>query len=210
MMLSLMILAAAPDQTLLDKLGEQALAMESNWNKTACTIEVLGEEKDGDGKVTKSTRTSLRVTRDGTAITRKLSHHEENGKDLTEAKRKEIEGKEAAKVSRSPFHPTERVKYRFEQKDPAHIAFEPVGDKTEENLVGEAVLDPGALLVKALEMRPAKLPMFVKELAIRVEFDAATPNGKGMSLLSVKGTAGALFFTKRFSVVTTFSDYSGL
>lgn len=205
-----MILAAAPDASLLEKLADQAQTMESLWNKTACTIEVQGEEKDGDGKVTKSSKTSLRVTRNDGKISRSLSHHEENGKDLTEAKRKEIENKEAAKVSRSPFHPSQQSQYRFEVKDGARIAFEPLGARTDENLIGEAELDGQSMLVKALQMRPAKLPMFVQDLAIRVEFDAPTVNGKGMSLLSVKGTAGALFFKKHFSIVTTFSAYEPL
>lgn len=206
-----MMLAAAPDASLLDKLGEQTLAMETFWNKAACTIEVSGDEKDGAGKVTKTFKTSLRVTRDGTKVTRKLTSHEENGKDLTEAKRKAIEEKEGTKTSRSPFHPSERAKYRFELlADGKRISFEPVGSRTDENLIGEASIDPEAGQVLSLTMRPAKFPMFVQELEIHVEFAAATPSGKGMSLLTVNGLAGALFFKKRFSVVTKFSDYAAL
>lgn len=206
-----MILAAAPDAALLAKLGEQTLAMENFFNKASCLVEVAGEEKDGDGKITKSSKTSVRVSRDGAKVSRKLVSHEEDGKDLTEAKRKEIEGKEAAKVSRSPLHPTEQTKYRFAlTSDPTRIAFEPVAAKTEDNLAGEALIDVDGARVLALEMRPAKLPMFVQELSIRVDFDADTPSGKGMSTLTVKGLAGALFFKKRFSVTTRFSDYAAL
>jgi len=207
--LTLALVAAAPDSALLDALGEQALAMESFWNKASCELDVVGEEKDSDGKVTKTTKTSLRVARDGTAVTRTLLHHEENGKDLTEAKRKEIEGKEGTKTSRSPFHPLERSKYRFTSltDDSSRIAFEPVGAKSEENLVGEAKVDPAERRVLSLDMRPAKYPMFVSELAIHVGFDADTPKGKGMSELTVKGVAGPFFFKKHFAVVTTFRAY---
>ncbi|MFT3707009.1 MAG: hypothetical protein QM817_05000 [Archangium sp.] len=206
--LTMILAASPPDPALLEKLGAQAQSMESLWNSTACTIDVDAEEQDGAGKVTKTVKTSLRVARDGKNVTRKLISHQEDGKDLTEAKRKEIEGKEGSKVSKSPFHPDEQKKYRFDQKDPTHITFEPLGSKTEDNLIGEATIDPDTQTVKALDMHPAKFPMFVQELGIRVEFDANTSNGKGMSALNIKGLAGALFFKKRFVVKTRFSDYA--
>lgn len=206
------LLAAAPDAALLDALADQALAMEAFWKKASCELDVVGEEKDSDGKVTKSTKTSMRVARDGTTVTRTLLHHEENGKDLTEAKRKELEGNEGTKTSRSPFHPLDRSKYRFTSltDDSSRIAFEPLGAKTEENLVGEAKVDPASRRVLSLDMRPAKFPMFVTELAIYVGFDADTPQGKGMSVLTVKGVAGPFFFRRGFNVVTTFRDYAAL
>ncbi|MBL8911618.1 MAG: hypothetical protein JNM17_13075 [Archangium sp.] len=205
-----MILTAAPDATLLDQLSDQTLAMETFWNKAACQLDVSADEKDGAGKVTKTVKTSLRVSRDGTHVTRKLLSHEENGKDLTEAKRTEIEGKEGTKTAKSPFHPTVRATYKFELVKPDRIAFEPLGARTEDNLIGEASIDPQNGRVLALTMRPGKFPMFVQELEIHVEFAANTPSGKGMSLLTVNGLAGALFFKKRFSVVTAFSDYAAL
>lgn len=210
--LTLFVVAAAPDASLLEALGAQALDMETFWSKASYEVDVIGEERDGDGKVTKTTKTLLQVSRDGTKVTRTLRSHEENGKDLTEAKRKDLEGKDGTKTSRSPFHPSERSKYRFTllADDASRIAFEPVGAKSDENLVGEAKVDPAARRVLALDMRPGKLPMFVSELSIHVGFDAETPKGKGMSELTVKGVAGALFFKKRFSVVTTLHDYQVL
>lgn len=211
-----MMLAATPDPALLDKLGARALALEAYANGSRVTVDVVAEELDADGKVKKTTHTALRVGRSGTKVERKLLTFIENGKDLTESKRAELERppkKEGAAV-KSPFHPDQRARYQFAVLAPPadkptrlRLGFQPAAGKTEELYVGDATVDPETGDVLALSLRPSKTPAFVDSLSIEATLDAPTPAGRAMSRLTLKGVAGFLFIKERFRVVTTFSDY---
>lgn len=214
--LLLVLAAAAPDPALLEKLGARALALEAYANGSRVTVDVVAEELDADGKVKKTTHTAMRVGRSGTKVERKLLTFIEDGKDLTERKRAELEKppkKEGAAV-KSPFHPDQRVKYRFAVLAPPadkpalmRLGFQPAGEKTPELYVGDATLDPETGDVLALSLRPSKTPAFVDSLSIEATLDAPTPAGRAMSRLTLKGVAGFLFIKERFRVVTTFADY---
>ncbi len=214
----LLMLTAAPDAALLEKLGARALQLEAFANASRVTVDIVADKLDSDGKVTKTTHTALRVGRNGTRADRKLLTFVENGKDLTEAKRAELEAppKKEARV-KSPFHPDERAKYQFAVLAPqadkpglARIGFQPAGDKNEELYIGDATVEPESGDVLALSLRPSKNPAFVQSLFIEATLDTVTPAGRAMSVLTIKGVAGVLFFKDRFRVVTTFTGYEAL
>ncbi len=217
MSLLLMLVAATPEPALLDKLGARALQLETYVNDSRVTVDVVAEELDGDGAVKKTTHTTLRVGRSGGKVERKLLTYTENGKDLTESKRAELEKppkKEGAGV-KSPFHPDERAKYQFAVLAPpsdrpslARLGFQPAGEKTDQLSIGDATIDPQTGDVLTLSLRPSKNPSFVDSLSIEASFDAESPAGRAMSRLSIKGVTGLLFVKQRFRVVTTFSDYA--
>ena len=214
----LLMLTAAPDPALLEKLGARALQLETFATASRVTVDIVADKLDSDGKVTKTTHTALRVGRNGTQVDRKLLTFVESGKDLTEAKRAELEAppKKEARV-KSPFHPDQRAKYQFavlsppaDQPNWMRIGFQPAGDKNDELYLGDATVDPETGDVLALSLRPSKNPAFVQSLSIEATLDAVTPAGRAMSSLTIKGVAGALFFKDRFRVVTTFTDYEPL
>lgn len=196
MSLALMVLLAVPEQALLQKLGERALQLEHFNKASKVTVDILAEELDSDGKVTKTTHTALRVARDGSKSERKLLTFVENGKDLTASKRADLEAppKKETQV-RSPFHPDERAKYQFELLPTDHpgqlrIGFQPSGEKTSELYVGEATVDPETGDVLAVSLRPSKNPPFVQSLSIESKLDAVTPAGRATSSLTMSGVGG--------------------
>lgn len=214
-MLSLLAvtLAAAPDAALLERLAARAVELEAFTNAATVTFDVQGEELDGDGRVTKTKHTRLEVTRDGQQVTRRLLLHEEDGADLTESKRAQLEAPpKSERAVQSPFHPDRRAAYRFDLLPPSpegqvRIAFQPAGEKTPELFIGDATVDAATGELLALSVRLSKNPAMVDALSMDARFDAPTPAGRAMSQLTMRGVAGFLFFKKRFRVVTTLSDY---
>lgn len=205
MWFTLVILAAAPDATLMQRLAQHAERMDTFTRNAAFTVDVVAEEFDADGKATKTTRSSMRVTRRDGKESRKLTKYEENGVDLTEKKRSEIEKAESKPVH-SPFLPSEQTKYRFTLLDAKdehlRIGIEPAGKKDPELITGEAKVDPVRGEVRFVTMAPSKLPAFVDALTLTGTFDE-----RSMTKLTIKGVGGFLFIKKRFGVVTIFRDY---
>lgn len=206
MLLTLLVLATAPDEQLMKRLAQHAEATADYGKTCSVTVDTIAEEYDSDGKTTKTTRSSLRVTRRDGKESRRLTKYEENGVDQTEKKRKEVESAESKPVN-SPFHPAEQPKYRFTQLADDRIGFAPAGEKTPDVITGEATIDVEAGAVRFVTMQPSKMPAFVDALMLTATFDAPTPIGKTMSKLTIKGTGGFLFIKKRFGVVTVFRDY---
>ncbi len=196
--------SGAPDAALLERLAAHAAQMETYSANASFTVDVIAEEYDSDGKATKTTKSSMRVSRKAGKESRKLLRYEEDGVDITEKKRAEVEKAESKPVH-SPFHANEQPKYRFTLLEspgkPLRIAMEPAGRKTPELIIGEADVDPESGEVRFISMRPSKNPAFVDSLALTASFD-----GKAMSQLTIKGVGGFLFIKKRFGVVTTFRD----
>lgn len=217
--LVLMVVAAVPDEALLEKLGARALKLEAFTNGSRVTVDVVADELDSDGAVKKTTHTALRVGRSGSKVDRKLLTHQEDGKDLTERKRAELEQppKKPGASVKSPFHPEQRAKYQFsvlaapaDKPGLLRIGYQPKGELTSELYTGDATVDPETGDLLTLSMRPSKYPAFVEALSLEALFDAPTPAGRAMSRLTMKGVAGALFFKTRFRAVTTFSEYEAL
>jgi hypothetical protein len=218
--LMLLALTSTPDAALLEKLGARAQQLEAFANASRVTVDIVAEELDGEGAVKKTTHTALRVGRSGKKVERKLLTYVEDGKDLTEAKRAELEKEPPKKGGagvQSPFHPEQRTKYQFSLLEPPtehpgllRLGFQPSGEKSESLYVGEATVDPETGDVHSLSLKPSKNPSFVDSLSLEGRFDAPTPAGRAMSKLTMKGVAGLLFFKQRFRVVTTFGDYEPL
>lgn len=212
------IVGAGPDPALLQKLSERAVALEAFAKNARSTVSVVVEKFDADGKVIETTRSTLRVGRTNGKVERKLVSFEEDGKDLTEKKRAELESAEHNERDvKSPFHPDVAAKYAFTVLDaPAdrpnrvRIGFRPAGEKTSELYMGEATVVPETGDVESFSLRPSKNPAFVDSLFIEGTAGAPTPAGSALKTLSIRGSAGLLFFKQRFRIVSTFSDYEPL
>jgi hypothetical protein len=226
-MLLLALLAAAPDPGLLDRLQAHTERLaEFERADGALLVGVSAKEFDGDGKVTHDKELSLISTQVAGVTTAKLEKLVEDGVDLTEKKRAEIEEKENAKAhpskkngdqardllaQRSPFSKQLREKYDFAALPPlesrpelTRVGLKPRGGASEELMVGDALVDAEKGEVVHLSLKPSKLPMLVDRLAIEAEFGQATPAGRSLSRLEFRGEAGLLFLKKRFAAVTTF------
>lgn len=208
-LLTLVLLTASPDPALLQKLAAHTAALETFASHARVTVETTADELDGDGKVTSSKHFVVRQTRDGEKLTRTLVSAEENGKDVTEKQRSELEQKPKRGPVRSPFHPEEQPRYRFTQRDETHVAFEPL-TPSDENFVGEATIDPAAATVQRMTLHIAKLPAMVDQLDMTLLMEAPTPAGNALSRLTLQGKAGVLMFKKRFRVTTTLRNYEAL
>ena len=216
--LVLLLIASVPEPSLLEKLGERAVQLEAFANASRVTVEVVVEKFDAEGVVTKTTRTSLRVGRKKEEVDRKLLSFVENGKDLSESRRAELEAPpKKPMMVKSPFHPDQTDQYRFailapppDQPTLMRLGFQPAGENTDKLYMGDATVDPQTGEVLTLSLRPSKNPPFVHSLSIEATLDAVTPAGRAMSSLTVKGVAGFLFIKERFRIVTTFKDYEPL
>lgn len=220
--LLLLTLAAAPDAALLDRVAERTKALEAFTQNATVTLKVASDELDSDGKSEKHTELIFKVSRKDGKPSRELVSATEDGKDIAEKTRKDLDeakekngnGNGNGKGQASPFHPDERAKYAFALLPPSdkapglvRIAFQPAGEKSDKVMIGDAAVDPETGDVVRMSMRPSKNPRFVDHLYLELEFDAQTPAGRALSKLSARGSGGLLFVKKRFAVVTTFSDY---
>lgn len=225
-MFSILLLAAAaaPDPALLDRVAERSKAIEAYSKEASLKVTVVSDELDAEGTPTRHSEFALQITRSGGEPKRTLLSATEDGKDVTEAKRAELEappkrnndgGKGHGSMSQaSPFHPDHRAKYAFATLPPApaapgllRVAFQPAGEKSDKLMIGDATIDPETGDLVRMSMRPSKNPSFVDHLFLELEFDAVTPAGRALSKIAMKGRGGFLFVKKRFAVVTTFSDY---
>ncbi|MBL8924300.1 MAG: hypothetical protein JNJ54_35960 [Myxococcaceae bacterium] len=223
--LALLVLTSAPDAglvTLLDRVAERSRSIEAFANEASLRVTVVSDELDADGASTKHSELAFEVTRSNGTRQRKLLSATEDGKDVSEDKRRsgfEAPSKRSggktfggSMAELSPFHPEQRAKYAFATLAPSpdglvRVAFQPAGEKTDKLMIGDAAIDPATADLVRLSMRPSKSPRFVDQLSLELEFDAPTPPGRALSKLTMKGRGGVLFVKKRFAVVTTFSDY---
>lgn len=201
--------------------GAAEVASEAAFESRPCTVTIDARELDKKGAVKDASEIVMRRTLVDGKQHDELVRYVENGKDVTaekKAKRAEREkeadeeegnGKDRGQI-RSPFHPKNADGYAFEdlgadKTDPTlrRIRFAPKkGATADDRMIGEATLTPAAQL-RAMRMKPAKLPMLVSTIDIVGEFG---PSGEVVKL-GMKGEAGALFIKKRFDVMTTF-DWS--
>lgn len=203
----MLLLAAAPDAALMEKLGARAQALDGFAQHSKVSIEISAEELDADGTVTAKKHTVMNQVRNGDDLERTLVKHEEDGVDLTEKKRAELEKKPKQGPIASPFLPTVQKKYRFELEGENRVAFVPV-EKSEDTYVGVATIDPETGDITSMRMTLSKLPSMVDSLSMTAVMEAQTPVGRAMSSLKIDGKAGFLMFKKRFRVNTTMKGYS--
>ncbi len=223
----LLVLAAAPNAALVERLTAHADRLEALTKNASMTMTVRGEELDGDGKP-KSTfeRVTRQTVKEGQS-SQELLKAVEDGRDVTEERRREQaekgkkkeEGDQKGRKSVSigaalPFGKKEVEKYEYALLAPSQanpglvrIAFKPRGAKSGELMIGDALVDPEKGELVRLSMRPSKNPRFVDHLVIELEFGAITPAGRALSRLDARGDGGFLLIHKWFHVETLFSDF---
>ncbi len=220
--LLLALLATDPDPDLLARLEAHAERLgELEHRDGDLSISVKTSELDSDGKVTHSKEMEMVVrTRDGHSST-ELKKMLDDGADVTEAHRGDLEGTANKKPKReekhqtmaemSPFSKQSKGQYTFALLPPpegrpgfVRIGFSPKGDKSPEVMIGDALVDAEKGEVVHLWLRPSKTPMFVDHLFFEADFDDPTTAGRGLSKLRVKGDGGFAFIHKRFDSVSTF------
>ena len=200
------------DPALLDRITARTAELETYCNDSRVTVEVVADELDAGGRVSRSTFVRfLETKRRGTITGREVLLATEDGKDITAKKQREL-GESKGASAPSPFNRQAREKYRFTSLPASNgstavrIAFEPLSPSTE-LMAGEATVDPETGEVLVMKMHPSKRPPLVDRVAIEVEFEAKTPVGRGVSKIIASGEGGFAFIRKRHRVVTTLSDY---
>ncbi len=155
-----LLLTAEPDPTLLDRLEAHTERLgELEKQPGDFETSTVAHELDSDDKVThtKVIETTVHVA-SGTRKTH-LKRFTDDGKDVTEAKRDELENKpRKASGNRdtmaeiSPFSKVSHGKYQFTQLGEVdglvRIAFTPKGEKVPELMTGEALV--GARSISAM------------------------------------------------------------
>lgn len=227
----LLLLAAAPDPALVQRLTAHSDRLEALMRNASMTMTVKGEELDGDGKPKSTFESVSRLTVQGGQSSQELVKAVENGRDVTEERRlkraerkkekekEKQEGDEKGRKSVSigavlPFGSEEVAKYEFALLAPSkanpdlvRLAFKPRGEKSDKLMIGDALVDPEKGELVRLSMRPSKNARFVDHLVMELEFDAVTPAGRALSRLDARGDGGFLLIHKWFHVETRFSDY---
>jgi hypothetical protein len=193
------------------KLAERALWLEAFTARARVTVAIDSVEYDAQGQVKKTSRTVVRTEGLGPRARKTLLHHAEDGVELTHRKRAQLEGAASPAVPRSPLHPDEQTQYRFwverEADGLVELGFTPKARPSAQRLAGTLTVDPSSgELVRAV-LRPAKLPPLVEVLTIECQFQAQTSGGRALSAVTVQGTAGALFFKKRFAIDATVTHH---
>lgn len=223
--LVLLVLTSAPDaglSELLERVDQRSRTVEAFTNDASLTLSVVSDELDAEGSSTKHSELTFAVTRKDGRAERSLLSATEDGKDVSRDERftappkgdRERSGSSTSLAQLSPFHREQRAKYTFAPlpsastaPDLVRVSFQPVGEKSDKLMIGDATIDPVSGELLSLSMRPSKNPRFVDQLYVELEFAAPTPAGRALSRISMKGRGGVLFLKKRFVVVTTFSDY---
>ena len=224
-----MVLAATVDPALLSRVADHLSRLDEFEHNSSFTITVKAEELDGDGQVKHTdesvitatvkdgqrTQTLVRKTRDGQEVDRGEAKAEDEKREKERKERNQKRGdKRSSMQSTLPFSREEQKKYRFEllKEDPRrpgllHVAFQPVGDKRPELLIGDALIDEASGELVHVDMRPSKNPTFVDSMWMAVELSAPTPVGRGISGFDVSGAGSIAFVKKRMRVTTRVSDY---
>ena len=221
-LLVLLLAADAPPADLMKKLADSTAAMQKAADAADVTIDTLAEQLDKAGKSTDTTDVVVRVTHPGGHEHEELVKYVEDGKDLTaekkakaakdDAKKKDDDGGENEDVP-IPFSATRQPRYRFvsqgaDDQGRLRIHYEPAGEPTKDDGVGDALVDVAAGTLVEMTWSPAKLPTMVKELAMTLTFTQDPAHGPLLSKIEGHGRAGVLFVQKRFRITTTFSEYS--
>ncbi len=217
----LVLLGQAPAPELLDKLAEHDTRAASINREADFTVSIAADELDADGKPEHSKLYVVRVSNKGGERAEQLLKVLHDGKDVTEAERPGFDAKReerkkakpAAAQYPSPFSKAERPKYRFslmaaDPKRPAvtRIAFRPGSGTSSELMTGDAEVDTAEGELLRLTLRPSKMPSFVDHLLIVVDYGAATPRGRAVSKIDVRGDGGFAFVRRRYHLVTAIDD----
>ena len=212
---------------LLERVGTSFDKQLEQTEKRDATMTMHQEELDSDGKVTHVTERVLRTTHPDGKPSVELVRVTKDGKDITEderAKAAEHKAKDAKDEAKkhggmsidagNPFAADVAAKYRYwvvaplpAPGAPVRIHFEPNGDPTEQEMTGDALVDPASGAVQELDFTPSKAPSMVDHLDIQLRFGAPSSDGPLMSAMNVDGAGHLLFWKKHMRIATRF-DYA--
>jgi hypothetical protein len=190
---------------------------------SAFTMTSLSEELDKKGRVKHAKLRVTRVREQNGQRVALLLKATDDGKDVTEKKRKELDDKardEDRKKNEKglsfpvPFTAESQPLHHFQlvgpdPRDPSlvRIRFWPAGRKGEDVMIGEARVDPAAGVVRSLSFRPSKYPSsLVDRLDIDMTFRTVPEVGAVVERIRGEGNGGLLFVRKYRRTTVTFTD----
>jgi hypothetical protein len=164
-------------------------------------------------EILEAIETENRKSKDITAkiIKQAKKQREQGEKDAKEKGRPEKENMYSAYF---PFTKEKRAKYNFQKLNDSVIEGRPVflieakaKEKDEKLLEGKYYIDQKTYDVLKLEATPSKIPIFVKEMEMEMDFKVL-PEGN-LVVKRVKARADASLLVKHFRVITEveYSDY---
>jgi hypothetical protein len=187
------------------------------------TMTSLSEELDKKGRVKHAKLRITRVREQNGQRVALLLKATDDGKDVTEKKRKELDDKardEDRKKNEKglsfpvPFTAESQPLHHFQlvgpdPRDPSlvRIRFWPAGRKGEDVMIGEARVDPAAGVVRSLSFRPSKYPSsLVDRLDIDMTFRTVPEVGAVVERIRGEGNGGLLFVRRYRRTTVTFTD----
>jgi hypothetical protein len=212
--------AREPSADLMARLAEYAAAFETI--RARCSYEFDGrmvtfDRKGGPDSVKEMTG---RIDARDERIVLTVAKYTEDGRDKTDEAQKKARAKAPddgsprdKKHARIPFLAEEQPRYVFEHIEVdgadgarAQIGFIPKVPE-DDTIEGSVWVDTQTAFVLSAGFKLSKTPMFMDELHFGVEFGAPSALGPAVSTVVADGTAGVLFFRKRFRVTATLSDF---
>jgi hypothetical protein len=212
--------ASAPSADLMARLAEYAGRFETA--RKHCSYDVSGRMVtfDRSGGTDSVKELSGRIEARGQHIQMTVTRYIEDGKDKTgeaqkKAREKAPEGASDRdkKEARMPILAEEQPRYVFEQlevdrADAARVRISFVPKVPDHDTIeGSIWVDTRSATVLSAGFKLSKTPMFVDYLHFTMEFGAPTTIGPAVSTVVVDGKGGVPFFSKRFHVTATLSDY---
>lgn len=215
--------AEEPSAELLARLADWTERTEPQRVSESMKMSTRSEELDGGGTVQHVDEVVTRLTRgpDGRPVPEVLRATRDGRDNIAEVRKRQA-GRQAKpdpnrKNSVSavmPFARDAQAKYRFwllppYRDDPGRlrIGFGPRGEPEAGIYLGEAKVDPAQGSVLWLKQRPSKLPPFVDEIEMELEFNTSSPYGSMLSSMKFYGSGGVPLFKKRGRASIRMSDY---
>ena len=175
------LLAPAPDPILLDSIASREARVATLHESCAFTTTRRTETLDAKGKVTSWSETEERHGHRDGAMSREVIRHTVDGKDRTEAMRRESAPEELEVVE--PFSTASKGDYRFESlgADPetgwTRVGFEPKRKGLKNGARGTAAVESSTGAIRRMDYEPEQLGTFVQKMKVSMEYDLPSPEG---------------------------------
>jgi len=205
-----------PSSELLKQLAEHDARLDQIEAQAGFTSDTLTEELDGSGNVTHTLELVVRTLHLEGKKTELLGKALKDGKDVTPEYREKFEEPSSPQGSKLqfPFGAKMQSDYLFQEMGPdrsnpslLRIQFQPKGSWSEKLMVGEAVVDPVQGEVTRIVAQQSATPSNTDFLELDFAFDAATPLGRALTKVSIRGEGGFLFIKSRFRHTIVYSGY---
>jgi hypothetical protein len=203
--------ADAPAAELMARLADYAARFETLRTRSTYRMQGQMETLDGDGKAQSVKAMEARLDPDGDMPSLNVISFTEDGEDKTAQAQADARERYAKRKNdpnrkriRMPLLADEQPRYVFDQvqvdaQDPSRvrIAFTP-RERGPETIEGSAWVDTRAGTLISAGFKLSKTPTFVDYVHVTVQFGEPTQLGPAVSVVSVDGAGGLLFFRKRF------------